>query len=170
MFLQMMEQMRETSKPKLEEKPVDPTPVEPPLPVTPSVAYPSGSLPPPPGFPSHPQYPPIAPTSHIPHIYTAVGPSDDFHFTPHPAALHTTNAAYAPYAPSTPPNRPPSFSGKAKLHVSDKAWPKYDGTGSLDTFLTKMEYFLNAGDVPEDERPFKLISLLKGRAFDWLAQ
>ena len=53
--------------------------------------------------------------------------------------------------------------------MSDKAWPKYDGTGSLDAFLTKMDYFMDASDVPDCERSFKLISLLKGRAFDWLA-
>ena len=56
------------------------------------------------------------------------------------------------------------------MNVSEKAWPKYDGTGSLDTFLTKMEYFMDASDVPDCERPFKLVSLMKGRAFDWLSQ
>jgi hypothetical protein len=50
-----------------------------------------------------------------------------------------------------------------------KAWPKFDGTGPLDAFLTKVAYFMRITDMQEDDRTPKLVSLLKGRAFVWLS-
>ena len=56
------------------------------------------------------------------------------------------------------------------MHVSEKAWTKFDGTGSLGTFLTKMEYFMHITDMPDSKRTPQLVQLLKGRAFTWLSQ
>jgi hypothetical protein len=41
---------------------------------------------------------------------------------------------------------------EGKLKVDSKAWPKFDGEGSLDTFLKKMEYFMRITEMPDRER------------------
>lgn len=56
------------------------------------------------------------------------------------------------------------------MDVDAKAWPKFDGTGPLDTFLTKVEYFMLITDMQECEKTPKLIQLIKGRAFTWLSK
>ena len=55
------------------------------------------------------------------------------------------------------------------MNVDGKAWPKFDGTGPLDTFLTKVAYFMRITNMEEDEKMPKLVELLKGRAFNWLS-
>lgn len=55
------------------------------------------------------------------------------------------------------------------MDVDSKAWPKFDGTGPLDTFLLKVEYFMRISDMQECEKAPKLMQLIKGRAFTWLA-
>ena len=54
------------------------------------------------------------------------------------------------------------------MRVSEKAWPKFDGTGDLASFLSKMEYLIRISDMPDCERAPQLVQLLKGRAFTWL--
>ena len=54
------------------------------------------------------------------------------------------------------------------MKVSEKAWPKFDGTGVLGSFLSKMEYLMRVTDIPNCERALQLVQLLKGGAFTWL--
>ena len=54
------------------------------------------------------------------------------------------------------------------MKVSEKAWPMFDGTGDLASFLSKMEYLMQISDMPDCERAPQLVQLLKGRAFTWL--
>jgi hypothetical protein len=75
----------------------------------------------------------------------------------------------APHPVQTPPvSHPPSLVEKRTMKVSEKAWPKFDGTGDLGSFLSKMEYLMHITDMPHCERAPQLVQLLKGRAFTWL--
>ena len=54
------------------------------------------------------------------------------------------------------------------MNVEAKSWPKFDGTGSLDAFITKMEYFMRVTHMLDCEKTSRVIELLRGRAFIWL--
>lgn len=96
---------------------------------------------------------------------------------PHVTAPLPTESVYRPYVnegnvhthqyPAAPASHVQSILDKED--VDAKAWPKFDGTGALDTFLTKVEYFMLLTDMDERKRGPKLIQLLKGRAFTWLS-
>ncbi len=58
---------------------------------------------------------------------------------------------------------------KPPMTFEAKAWPSFDGTGSLEAFLTKIDFFMNVSDMNESERMPKIVSLIKGRAFVWLS-
>jgi hypothetical protein len=58
---------------------------------------------------------------------------------------------------------------KSSMTFEAKAWPSFDGTGSLEAFLTKIEFFMTVSDMNEADRMPKLVSLIKGRAFVWLS-
>jgi hypothetical protein len=59
--------------------------------------------------------------------------------------------------------------GKAPTVIDAKAWPAFDGTGPLEPFLTKVEFLMNLSGMNDGDRMGKLITLIKGRAFAWLA-
>jgi hypothetical protein len=65
--------------------------------------------------------------------------------------------------------RPTSTLGKTPTVIDAKAWPAFDGTGPLEPFLTKVEFLMNLSGMPDGDRMGKLITLIKGRAFAWLA-
>lgn len=54
--------------------------------------------------------------------------------------------------------------------MDPKNWPKFDGSGSLDDFIMKFEYFMMGSDLEDDEKARKLVELIKGRAFSWLSR
>ncbi len=47
--------------------------------------------------------------------------------------------------------------GNPKFAVEERAWPKFDGTGPLDTFLAKVDYFLHVSRTPPDDYKLRLI-------------
>jgi hypothetical protein len=55
------------------------------------------------------------------------------------------------------------------MDVDARAWPKFDGTGPLDVFLTKVGYFMQVTNMADFEKTPKLVQLIKGRAFTWLS-
>ena len=59
--------------------------------------------------------------------------------------------------------------GKTPTIIDAKAWPAFDGTGPLEPFLTKVEFLMNLTGMADGDRMGKLITLIKGRAFAWLA-
>jgi hypothetical protein len=59
--------------------------------------------------------------------------------------------------------------GKTPTIVDAKAWPAFDGTGPLEPFLTKVEFLMNLSGMTDGDRMGILITLIKGRAFAWLA-
>jgi hypothetical protein len=65
--------------------------------------------------------------------------------------------------------RPNSTVGKPPTVINAKAWPTFDGTGPLEPFLTKVEFLMNLSGMADGDRMGKLITLIKGRAFAWLA-
>jgi hypothetical protein len=66
-------------------------------------------------------------------------------------------------------SQPGSHKPEKKLHVDAKAWPSFDGTGPLDAFLAKVEYFMHITGMQDYEKKPKLIQQIKGRAFIWLS-
>ena len=54
-------------------------------------------------------------------------------------------------------SHPQQFVDEGKLKVDSKAWPKFDGEGSLDTFLKKMEYFMRITEMPDRERASQIV-------------
>jgi hypothetical protein len=65
--------------------------------------------------------------------------------------------------------RPSSTLEKTPTIIDAKAWPAFDGTGPLEPFLTKVEFLMNLSGMTDGDRMGKLITLIKGRAFAWLA-
>ena len=65
--------------------------------------------------------------------------------------------------------RPSSTLGKTPAIIDTKAWPAFDGTVPLKPFLTKVEFLMNLSGMADGDRMGKLITLIKGRAFAWLA-
>lgn len=68
------------------------------------------------------------------------------------------------------PGRPKSDTSRKGGMVDPKSWPKFDGSGPLDAFLMKFEYFMMGSDLEDDEKARKLVELTRGRAFTWLSQ
>lgn len=67
------------------------------------------------------------------------------------------------------PGRPKSVSSKRASHVDSKSWPKFDGTGPVEAFILKVDYFMEGSDMDEEERTRKMMELIRGRAFTWLS-
>jgi len=86
-----------------------------------------------------------------------------------PHNAHHSSPAVYPTPPSVNFARPSSTLVKAPTLIDAKAWPAFDGTGPLEPFLTKVEFLMNLSGMTDGDRMGKLITLIKGRAFAWLA-
>ena len=59
--------------------------------------------------------------------------------------------------------------GKTPTVIDAKAWPAFDGTGPLEPFLTKVKFLMNLSGMNDGDRMGKLITLIKGLTYAWLA-
>ena len=86
-----------------------------------------------------------------------------------PHSAHHGGPAVCPTSHQLNFVRPNPTLGKTPTIIDAKAWPAFDGTGPLEPFLSKVEFLLNLSGMTDEDRMGKLITLIKGRAFAWLA-